>query len=702
MTLHKSAPTAPISPPMAERRQHALTQHGVTRQDPYAWLRAENWQEVMQAPELLPGDVRQYLEAENSYFAEAFEAPSAGLVDAIYREIRGRIKEDDSGIASPDGPWTYNSRTLEGQQYPLIVRTPRDGGAETVLLDCNVEAGKGYFGFGGAEHSPDHTLLAWAVDRQGSEFYDVFIRDLVTGRDTVETIKDTADGGVWAPDGRALYYTEFDESHRPYRVRRHVLGTAQASDAIVFEETDPGFFVGVGETLNRQYTVIDVHDHQTSELWLIAAEGPDAGVPKLVSRRLPEREYDLEARGALFYLLTNADGAEDYKIVTAPAATLGAEHWTDLVPHRPGVLILDMIVLSNHLVRLERVEGLPRIVVRDLRDGQEWIVAFDEEAYSLGVSEGYEFDTNTVRMTYSSPTTPQRTYDLNLETRERTLLKEQEVPSGHDPADYVTRRIFAEATDGERVPITLLYRSTTPIDGTAPALLYGYGAYGMSMPAAFSVSALSLADRGVVYATAHVRGGMEKGYRWYKAGRRENKFNTFTDFIAAAETLVGQNFAAPGRIVAEGGSAGGMLMGAIANLRPDLWAGVLAIVPFVDVLNTMSDETLPLTPPEWPEWGNPIESEEDFRRIARYAPYEQVAAQDYPPILALAGLTDPRVTYWEPAKWVAKLRATKTDDRPLYLKTHMGAGHQGASGRFERIKETALGYAFALACLGLA
>jgi len=687
---------------MAERRQHALTQFGVTRQDPYAWLRAENWQEVMQAPELLPGDVRTYLEAENSYFTEAFEAPYAELTETIYREIRGRIKEDDSGIASPDGPWAYNSRTLEGQQYPLVVRTPRDGGAETVLLDCNAEAGEGYFGFGGAEHSPDHSLLAWAADRQGSEFYDVFIRDLATGKDTGETIKDTADGGVWAPDGKALYYTEFDESHRPYRVRRHVLGTAQESDEIVFEEADPGFFVSVGETLNRQFTVIDVHDHQTSESWLIAAEGPDAGVPRLVSKRVPEREYDLEARDGLFYLLTNADGAEDYKIVTAPIATPDAEHWTDFVPHKPGVLILDMIVLSNHLVRLERVEGLPRIVVRDLRDGREWTVAFDEEAYSLGVSEGYEFDSNTVRMTYSSPTTPQRTYDLNLDTGARTLLKEQEVPSGHNPADYVTRRIFAEAADGERVPITLLYRSTTPIDGTAPALLYGYGAYGMSMPAAFSVSALSLADRGVVYATAHVRGGMEKGYRWYRAGRRENKPNTFTDFIAAAETLVAQQYAAPGRIVAEGGSAGGMLMGAIANLRPELWAGVLAIVPFVDVLNTMSDETLPLTPPEWPEWGNPIESEEDFRRIAAYAPYEQVTAKDYPPIFALAGLTDPRVTYWEPAKWVAKLRATKTDDRPLYLKTHMGAGHQGASGRFERIKETALSYAFALVCLGLA
>jgi oligopeptidase B len=318
------------------------------------------------------------------------------------------------------------------------------------------------------------------------------------------------------------------------------------------------------------------------------------------------------------------------------------------------------------------------------------------------MSAGYEFATATIRMTYSSPTTPQRTYDLDLETGERVLLKEQEVPSGHDPANYVTRRIFADAPDGERVPITLLYRRETRIDGTAPALLYGYGAYGISLPAGFSVSHLSLVDRGFVYATAHVRGGMDKGYGWYKRGRREHKANSFSDFIAAAEKLIQDGYAAPDRIVAEGGSAGGMLVGAVANMRPELWAGVLAVVPFVDVLNTMSDETLPLTPPEWPEWGNPIESETDFARIAGYAPYEQVAAMDYPPIFALAGLTDPRVTYWEPAKWVARLRATKTDGNPLYLKTHMGAGHQGASGRFDRLKETALCYAFALSVVGLA
>ena len=689
----------PPTPPLAERRQYAVTQHGLTRQDPYAWLRAENWQEVMQAPETLPADIRQYLDAENAYFKDSFETPHADLVEQIYREIRGRIKEDETDLPDKDGPWAYNSRHEEGKQYPLIVRTPRDGGTETLLLDCNVEAGDGYFGFGGAEHSPDHALLAWAADTQGSEYYTIHIRDIATGKDTGETIEEAGDGGTWAPDGKSLYYTELDESHRPYRIRRHVLGTPQSEDVLVYEEADPGFFVGVGETLSRRSIVIDIHDHQTSEIRLI---GDGSLEPRLVSPRLTEREYDVEERDGLLYMLTNSDGAEDFKVVTAPADAPDAANWRDLIPHTPGVLILDIILLANHLVRLERVEGLPRIVVRDLRDSREWIVAFDEEAYSLGTSAGYEFDANTIHMTYASPTTPQRIFELNLDTGERTLLKEQEVPSGHNPDDYVTRRIFADTADGERVPITLLYRKTTPIDGTAPALLYGYGSYGMSMPAGFSVSNLSLVDRGFVYAVAHVRGGMEKGYAWYRNGRRENKANTFTDFIAAAEKLIADGYAAPDRIVAEGGSAGGMLMGAISNMRPDLWAGILALVPFVDVLNTMRDDTLPLTPPEWPEWGNPIASEDDFRRIAAYAPYEQVAAKDYPPIFALAGLTDPRVTYWEPAKWVAKLRTTKTDAQPLYLKTHMEAGHSGASGRFDRIKETALSYAFALECVGLA
>jgi oligopeptidase B len=686
------------TPPQAARKPHTTTHHAVTREDPWAWLRAENWQEVMVKPETLDPEIRAYLDAENAYYDESFGEPTTALRETIYREIRGRMKEDDSGVPSPDGPWAYNSRMLEGKQYPLVVRTPRDGGDETVLLDCNEEAGEGYFGFAGAEHDPTHSRMSWAADRAGSEYYDIVIRDLGTGTD-IDTIAATAGNSVWAHDGQSLYYTEYDDNHRPYRVRHHRIGTPQSDDPVIYEERDPGFFVGIGTTQSRRYIMIDAHDHQTSEVWLIDAI--TGGEPRLVSAREVDREYDVEEREGVLYIRTNADGAEDFKIVTAPADAPDAANWTDLVPYREGVLVLDVTVIANHLLRLERHEGLPRIVVRDLRTGSEETVRFDEEAYSLGLSAGYEFDTTIIRFSYSSPTTPSRTYDLDVETGARTLLKEQEIPSGHDPAAYETRRLFATAADGEQVPVTLLYRKGMAIDGSAPALLYGYGAYGMAMPAGFSIAALSLVDRGFVYAIAHIRGGMDKGYRWYRSGRREHKTNTFTDFIAAAEMLIDAGYTAKGRIVAQGGSAGGMLMGAIANLRPDLWAGIIAQVPFVDVLNTMLDDTLPLTPPEWPEWGNPISSTQDYRRIASYAPYEQVSAQAYPAIFALAGLTDPRVTYWEPAKWVARLRATATGDAPLYLKTNMGAGHGGASGRFERLKETAMCYAFALMAVGL-
>jgi oligopeptidase B len=688
------------TPPVAPLEPHATTHHGVTRNDPYHWLRAANWQEVFEAPETLPADIRAYLEAENAWTKSEFEDPHAGLVEAIYKEIRGRIKEDDSGIPSKDGPFAYNERMEEGKQYPVLVRTPRDGGPEQILLDCNLEAGEGYFGFGGGDHDPTHRLLAWSADRQGSEFYTLHIRDLATGTDTGETLENIAGGGVWSPDSTALYYTEYDDNHRPYRVRRHVLGTPQADDEIVYEEADPGFFVGVDETLSRNYIVINAHDHQTSEVWLIDAR--KGGAPFCVAPRKANREYDIEDRDGTFYILTNDGEAEDFKLVAAPAFAPGPENWVDFIPHRPGVLILDFIVLKDYLIRFERFEGLPRIIVQSFAGGDEWAVAFDEEAYALGMSAGYEFDTTTIRFTYSSPTTPSETYDLDLATGARTLLKRQEVPSGHDPALYDTARVFAPAPDGELVPITLLYRRGLALDGTSPLHLYGYGAYGMAMPAGFSVSRLSLVDRGVITAIAHIRGGMEKGYRWYREGRHEKKPNSFTDFIAAAEFLIDEGYTSKGKIVAEGGSAGGLLMGAVANLRPDLFAGIVAEVPFVDVLNTMLDDTLPLTPPEWPEWGNPIESASDYALIASYAPYEQVKAQAYPPILALAGLTDPRVTYWEPAKWVAKLRATKTGDAPLYLKTNMDAGHGGASGRFDALKETALSYAFVLASVGKA
>ncbi|HUV33272.1 MAG TPA: S9 family peptidase [Devosiaceae bacterium] len=679
---------------MAAVRSHRASHHGVERQDSYHWLRAVNWQQVMREPQTLPEDIRAYLEAENAYYEAAFGEPTEALRETIYKEIRGRIKEDDTGVPSPDGPYAYYSRMETGKQYPVLVRTSSNGGEETVLLDCNVEAGDGYFGFGGTAHDPAHRYLAWSADRNGSEFYTVHVRDTRTGADLEEALERTGGGVAWGNDGRSLFYTVVDDNHRPYRVCMHTVGTPVSEDRIVFTESDPGFFVGIGKTQSRKYIVIDVHDHQTSEIYLIDADDP-ASAPQLVAARQTGREYEIEERFGTLYVLTNDAGAEDFKIAVAGAEAPAAANWRDLVPHCEGVLILSFFVIENHLVRLELAEGLPRIVVRDLEGGGETSVHFEEEAYSLGVSPGYEFETETIRFTYSSPTTPMRIYDYSVATGERVLRKQQEIPSGHNPADYVTRRLFAPADDGEQVPVTILHRADSPPGPNSSCLLYGYGAYGLSTPAAFSASHLSLVDRGFVYAIAHVRGGKDKGYRWYRLGKGTNKVNTFSDFIAAAETLIERGLTGRGRIVAEGGSAGGMLMGAVVNMRPDLFAGIVAHVPFVDVLNTMLDDSLPLTPPEWPEWGNPAEAPEAYATIAGYSPYDNIVAQDYPPILAMAGLTDPRVTYWESAKWVAKLRAIKTDDNPIYLKTNMGAGHGGASGRFDRIKETAIAYAFA-------
>jgi len=681
-------------PPIAAKNNHITSHHGIARTDPYHWLRAGNWQEVMRNPAALDKQIENYLRAENSYFEAEFGKKSKDLQETIYREIRGRIKEDDTSVPSPDGPFAYFVKMEENKQYPVLMRTGRNGGKASVLLDCNQEAGTSYFGFGGAAHDPSHHYLAWAADRNGSEFYTIRVRDLETGKDLADVLENTAGGAVWSRDSTLIYYVEQDENHRPFRVLVHRLGTAQSEDIAVYEEKNPGFFVSVGKTLSGKYVLVDAHDHQTSEVWLIdAARG---GEPTIVAPRKKGREYSLDERDNTLFILTNENGAEDFKIVCTGVAAPGVENWRDYIAHQPGILILASFVIKNHLVRLELAEGLPRIIIRNLSNAEEKEIGFDEEAYSLGVSPGYEFDTSEIRFTYSSPTTPSQVYDYDLETGGRTLLKQQEVPSGHNPDDYITRRVFAEASDGEKVPLTLLFHKDTPLDGSAPCLLYGYGAYGMSMPASFSVSNLSLVDRGFVHVIAHVRGGKEKGYRWYEMGRREHKINSFTDFTAAAEYLSAGKFAAKDKIVAQGGSAGGMLMGAIANMRPDLFAGIIAQVPFVDVLNTMLDDTLPLTPPEWPEWGNPITSKKDYELIASYSPYDNITAKDYPPIFALAGLSDPRVTYWEPAKWVARLRASKTDNNPLLLKTNMEAGHGGASGRFERIKETALTEAFAL------
>ncbi|PKA40292.1 S9 family peptidase [Rhizobium sullae] len=700
MSVFKNLPT----PPAAAKKPVSDTRHGITRTDDYAWLRAGNWQAMFKDPSILDPEIRRYLEAENAYMNAAME-DTKPLQKTLFAEMRGRIKEDDSSVPMKDGAHAYGTFFVTGGEQPRYFRIPRDGDVKdetirTVLLDGDKEAiGKSYFRLAGLDHSTDHSRGIWGYDDKGSEFFTLKVRNLSTGEDMADVIENTGGGGVFAPDGRSFFYSALDENHRPSKVFHHIVGTPQSEDRLVYEEQDAGFFMSVGGSLLDDFIYIDIHDHETSEYRLLSTKDLTAQ-PKLVAKRETGIEYTLTEGGDVFYILTNDGGAKDFKIMEAPVDNPGKENWREVVSHKTGTLIINHMAYARHLLWLERKDGLPQIIVRDRKTGEEHAIAFAEEAYSLGLQGAAEYDTDVIRFSYSSMTTPSQLYDYNMVTRERTLLKTQEVPSGHNPDDYVTRRVFAPAWDGEKVPVTLLYRKDTPLDGSAPCLLYGYGAYGISIPAGFNTNCLSLADRGFVYAIAHIRGGKDKGFAWYENGKMAFKTNTFKDFIAAADYLNQQKFTSYAKVVAEGGSAGGMLMGAIANMAPEKFAGIIAAVPFVDVLNTMLDDTLPLTPPEWPEWGNPIESKEHYEQIASYSPYDNIGEKAYPPILALGGLTDPRVTYWEPAKWVARLRDKTTSAAPVLLKTNMDAGHGGAAGRFQRLEEIAFEYAFAIKVAG--
>ena len=703
------------TPPIAAKRPTELTRHGNTRTDDYAWLRDPDWRRVMREPAALDGEIRAYLEAENAYAQEVL-APVEDLRLALVAEMKARIKQDDSSVPSADGDYAYYRRYAVGGQHPVFCRRAivpgaagtagTAGAAEEVLLDGDREARDvPYFRVAAAEHSPDHTRLAYAADRTGGEEYGIRVRDLVRGADLADAIERASGDIVWAGDGSVFYYIALDANHRPSRVYRHALGSDPGADPLIHEEADAAFYLSLDRTEDRRFVTITAHSHAlTTEVHLIDATDSSANdpsaTPRLFARRADGVAYEVSAHDDRFLILTNADGAVDFKIMQAPLDDRAS--WRDLVPHRPGRLIRRMLVFADHLVRLERENGLPRIVITRLADGEEHDIAFAEEAYELRLVPGYRFDTATLRFAYASPTTPEQVFDYDMNGRTRVLMKQQDVPSGHDPAAYVTRRITATSYDGAQVPITVLHRRDTAIDGSAPLLLYGYGAYGISMPAGFATNRLSLVDRGFVYAIAHIRGGTEKGYQWYFDGKLANKINTFLDFIAAAEALVGAGYTSAGRIAAHGGSAGGMLMGAVANMRPDLFRAIIADVPFVDVLTTMCDAELPLTPPEWSEWGNPIEQSDAYARIQAYSPYDNVIAQPYPHMLVTAGLTDPRVTYWEPAKWVARLRALKTDGNPLVLRTNMEAGHGGAAGRFDKLDEVARAYAFALLAFGMA
>ena len=691
----------PTDPPDAEKRPVEIEQHGVKRIDNYGWMRDENWQEVLRDPGKLGSDIREHLEAENTYY-EAATGDLDTLREQLFEEMRGRIKEDDSTVPAADGDFAYAVRFRSGGDYPIFVRTSRDGGPETILYDGDLEGkGEDFFSISAVDHSPNHEFIAYGVDRLGSEYYDIRVRTIETGEEFEETIPSTGGSVVWSADSKSFYYVERDDNQRPKRVKHHVVGTDPANDLLVYEEPDDSYFLGVDKSHSGEYILISAQKRTSSDYRFLRADAEPGTEPVLIAPRLEDELYSVEHSGDYFYIQTNAGDAVDFKIMRAPVSDPGRDNWEEWLPHRAGNYLISFVTYGDRMVRLERENALPRIVISDYEQEDVYEIDFDEAAYNLGLSPGYEFDTRNLRFSYESPSTPQQIFDFDMDSRERVLRKTQEVPSGHNPDLYAVERFFITADDGAEVPVTVLRLKSTPVDGTAPLLLYGYGSYGLTMPAGFTTTVLSVVDRGVVYAIAHIRGGAAKGRQWYLDGKLAKKKNSFSDFANAAEELQERGYGRKGETVIYGRSAGGLLVGATLNLRPDLFGGVIAAVPFVDVINTISDAELPLTPPEWVEWGDPINDPEAYATIAAYSPYENIRSDtDYPPVLATGGLTDFRVTYWEPSKWVARLR-DDANGGPFFLKMNMEAGHGGSAARFERLRERTHDFAFALKIFGL-
>jgi oligopeptidase B len=688
---------ARLEPPVAPQRPVTLELHGDVRVDEYAWLHEREDPEVI-----------AYLEAENRY-AEAATAHLAPLRETLYREMLGRIQETDVSVPERVDGWLYYVRTEEGRQYPVLCRRrDAEGAPEQVVLDENALAeGQAYFRVGASEVSSDHRYLAYSVDTSGAEEFVIQVKDLATGELLADGIPGTSGDLEWAEDNRTLFYTVLNDIHRPAILKRHRLGTDPSEDVTVFHEPDEGFFMGLSKSRSRRFVFLELASHSTSEVWWVPADAPEAPL-RLFRARERGVEYDLDHHGDHFYILTN-EHALNFMVLRTPVPAPGAdsdapiaprEEWEVVVPHHEDVKIDGIDLFRDHLVVYERSEALQRIRVIHLPDMAEHYVAFDEPTYGLRLSGNPEFDTGTLRFVLSSPVTPPTTIDYDMATRASEVRKVQPVLGGFDPSRYKTERRWATAPDGASVPISLVYRAPLEHDGRRPMLLNGYGAYGLSYDPNFSTTAISLLDRGLVVGIAHVRGGEEMGRHWYMDGKLLKKRNSFEDFIAAAEYLVKQGVTASDRLVISGGSAGGMLMGAVTNARPDLFRAVLADVPFVDVLNTMLDPTLPLTVIEYDEWGDPRDPEY-YRYMRTYSPYDNVERKAYPRMLIQGGLNDPRVTYWEPAKWAARLRARKTDDHLLLLKTNMGAGHGGASGRYDYLREVAFQWGFILDSAGV-
>jgi oligopeptidase B len=677
------------NPPVAKTVPFVRTQHGIEVPDEYAWLQNK------QDPEVIA-----YLEAENAY-ARAALAHTEQLQEQIFQELRGRIKEDDQDAPYRHGGFLYYTRVEAGKQYRLFCRRRDEADApEELLLDENALAeGRAYCRVGRAEPSNDHTLLAYLLDTTGSWVFEVFVKDLRTGEMISGPIPQASWSLAWANDSRTLFYTVENDAHRPYKLMRHTVGTNATEDAEVYHEPDEAFNLSAWRTRSDAYILLTAGSQAASEVRFLPADQPE-GTFQLIALRRPWIEYYVEHHGDRFLIRTNEESAENFKLMAAPTANPGREQWREVIAHRADTLIEGVSAFRDHVVVWERSGGFKQVRISN-PDGvtNARYVSFPEPVYTVNEGANPEFDTTTLRFHYTSLVTPNQTVDYDVATGAWTVVKQQEIPSGYDPSQYLSERLLATATDGTAVPISIVYRRDFARDGTRPLVLYGYGSYGFSMEPWFDAKRLSLLDRGFAFAIGHIRGGSELGRRWYEQGRLGNKKNSFTDFIACAEHLVAQGYTSPERLAIMGGSAGGLLVTAAANMRPELFRAVLALVPFTNVITAMLMPELPLTVMEWEQWGNPAD-EEAFRAMLAYSPYDMIEAKDYPQIFVRAGLNDLQVPYWDPAKYVARLRARKTDVRPLLLLTNMGAGHGGASGRYDALREDAEEFAFLIDALG--
>lgn len=674
------------APPVAKKVPSTLSALGRTRTDEYFWLRDRN------DPDTIP-----YLEAENRYF-ESVMQPLRALEERLYQEMLARIQETDLSVPVKKGDFRYYTRTEQGKQYPYYCRKQGEDAPEQLLLDCNDMAeGKDYFRLGNFAVSPDHELLAYSVDNEGDEVYETRVKRLSDELLLPDVVPDTYYGIAWTARSGSFFYIKQDEAKRPYRVWLHRLGTDVSEDTLIFEETDERFHVTLDKTSDERYVLIKSDSFTCSEVRLVDALEPES-TPVVVLPRREQIEYDVDHRHDLLYVRIN-DKGPDFRLVRGPLSA-GEAGWEELIPNREHVMLEGFQTFEEYLVVSERDRGLERIRIHAFASNEWHAIEFPEPAYSVFAAGNAEFETHVLRFQYQSLVTPSSVFEYDMRTRERKLLKQQPVLGGYDASLYASERLFATSADGEQIPVSLVYKKGLVRDGSAPCYLYGYGSYGISSDPYFDSDHLSLLDRGFVYAIAHIRGGGDLGKRWHDAGKLLVKKRTFEDFIAAADMLVSAKFTSPDRLVAMGGSAGGMLMGAVMNLRPELWRVIVAHVPFVDVLNTAQDPTLPLTIGEYEEWGN-TNVEQFFDYVQSYSPYDNVQPARYPHVFVTAGLNDPRVSYWEPAKWVAKLRTCNQGDSLIVLKTNMSAGHSGRSGRYEALRETAEEYAFVLAALGL-